>query len=146
MGQIIFLKENHIKYKRYSCELIETQVTRSVFYCYTYITCEGWYGLVFYHHFRLITVVLGYKLNLPYYLQKILMIMSKFYQRGFKNPEHTLFHYGLIRILVNFILNQLGVSWDAFLCWNNFVKSSENSRKKIFPLTEKINKGFHEHV
>jgi hypothetical protein len=88
-----------------------------------YITCEGHYGLVFYYHFHLLMVFIGYQLNFPYYFHKSLSKMEKFYQRGFGNPDRSLFHHGLIKILVECHLTQIGDSWENFTQRNNF---SEN--------------------
>ena len=81
-------------------------------------------------------------MNFPYYLHKILTKLSKFYQRSAKNLNYNLFHYGLINILVEYRLTQLGDSWDVFLCQNNFVKSLESCQEKITPQAGKIDEGF----
>jgi hypothetical protein len=63
---------------------------------------------------------LGFELNFPHYLYKRLSKMDKFYQRGFGNPKRSLFHYGLICMIVEFQLTQLGFSWEEFLCKYGF--------------------------
>jgi hypothetical protein len=47
--------------------------------------------------------------------------MSKFYQRPNPNPDSSLFHHGLIRILVNFHLVSIGDTWKKFLVRNGFL-------------------------
>jgi hypothetical protein len=76
-----------------------------------FITCEGRYGLVFLFHVHLLMVFLGFKLNMPFYLLKILQKMSRFYQRQNPNSESSLFHHGLIRVLVVSHLSKVGDSW-----------------------------------
>jgi hypothetical protein len=43
--------------------------------------------------------------------------MFKRYQKQSLNPLSSLFHHGLIRIL---LLSQIGDTWEVFLCRNNF--------------------------
>jgi hypothetical protein len=85
------------------------------------VTCEGRYGLVFYFHIRFLMVFLGFRLNMPFYLLRSLSKMAKFYQRKIGNPEANLFHHGLIRILIEYQLVQIGDTWDAFVIRNNFL-------------------------
>jgi hypothetical protein len=66
-------------------------------------------------------IFLGFKLNFPFYLLKSLQKMSKFYQRQNPNPESSLFHHGLIRILVNAQLLKTRDNWQSFLFRNRFV-------------------------
>jgi hypothetical protein len=46
--------------------------------------------------------------------------ISKLYQRWRLNPLSSLFHQGLIRILVFSHLSRTGDTWEDFLCRNNF--------------------------
>ena len=65
-------------------------------------------------------VFLGFKLNVPFYLHKSLQKMDKLYQRQKINPQSSLFHHGLILILVVSHLSKTGDSWENFLFRNNF--------------------------
>jgi hypothetical protein len=85
-----------------------------------FITCEGRYGLVFLYHIRLLMIFLGFKLNMPFYLFMSLHKMSKLYQKQKFNPLSSLFHHGLIRILLLSHLAKIGDTWEDFLCRNNF--------------------------
>jgi hypothetical protein len=85
-----------------------------------FITCEGRYGLVFLYHIRLLMIFLGFKLNMPFYLFMSLHKMSKRYQKQSLNPLSSLFHHGLIQILLLSHLAQIGDTWEDFLCRNNF--------------------------
>jgi hypothetical protein len=66
-------------------------------------------------------VFLGFKLNLPFYFLRSLQKMSRFYQRQNPNSESSLFHHGLIQVLVNAQLLKIGDSWKGFLVRNGFV-------------------------
>ena len=82
-----------------------------------FITCEGQYGFVFLHHLRLLMVFMGYQLNMPYYLHRILFKMSKKYKRNQANSN--LFHFGLVKIIV---VCHLGLHED---CWSNFLARND---------------------
>jgi hypothetical protein len=86
-----------------------------------FITCEVRYGFVFLHHLCLIMVFMGFELNMPYYLHRILFKMSKKYKRN--QADNSLFHYGLVKMIVVCHLGLHRDCWDDFLVRNNFVDS-----------------------
>jgi hypothetical protein len=65
-----------------------------------FITCEGRYGLVFLYHIRLLMLFIGFELNMSFYLLMSLYKMSKCYKRQSMNSLSSLFHHGLIKILL----------------------------------------------
>lgn len=78
-----------------------------------YITCEGRYSLILAFHVRLLMVFEGRAINLPHFLLKSLSKMSKAYQRT-SNPQ-SLFHHGLICIILKHELVKYHISWERFL-------------------------------
>ena len=76
---------------------------------HNYITCEGRYDRVLRCHLRFLMHLSGdQKLNLPYYLLKSL---QKMIARIHNHQEHTvrsLFHQGLIKLLIVFYLRKKG--------------------------------------
>jgi hypothetical protein len=86
-----------------------------------FITCEGRYGFLFLYHLRLLMVFMGYELNMPYYLHRSLFKMSKRYKRN--QADSSLFHFGLIKMLVVFHLGLRRDCWSDFLICNNFEDS-----------------------
>jgi len=78
-----------------------------------YITCEGAYSLLQPYHVRLLMISEGYTLNLPYFLLKSLKKMSKAYQRT--SSPRSLFHHGLICIVLKYQLAKHHLSWNKFL-------------------------------
>jgi hypothetical protein len=70
--------------------------------------------------FHLLMVFLGFNLNMPFYLLRSLQKMAKFYQRQNLNAQSSLFHHGLIRILVISHLSKVGDSWQNFVYRNGF--------------------------
>jgi hypothetical protein len=87
-----------------------------------FITYEGWYGFVFLHHLRLLMVFMGYELNMPYYLHRSMFKMSKRYKRN--QADSSLFHFGLIKIMVVCHLGLHRDYWNDFLVRNFFEDSS----------------------
>jgi hypothetical protein len=85
-----------------------------------FFTCEGRYRLVFLYHVHLLMVFLGFDLNIPFYLLKSLQKMAKFYQRQNLNAQSSLFHHGLIWILVIWQLSKVGDNWQDFMDSNGF--------------------------
>ena len=78
-----------------------------------YITCEGRYSLLHAFHIKLLMVSEGRTVNLPYFLLKSLSKMSRAYQKA-SNPQ-SLFHHGLICIILKHELVKYHISWDRFL-------------------------------
>jgi hypothetical protein len=87
-----------------------------------FITCEGRYGFVFLFHLRLLMVFMGFKLSMPHYLHRILFKMAKKYKRS--HADTSLFHVGLIKILVVCELGLRQDSWPDFLNRNGFEESN----------------------
>jgi hypothetical protein len=83
-----------------------------------FVTCEGWYGLVFLYHLWLLMNFIGYPLNMPHYLLRSLYKMSKRFKR--EKADSSLFHHGLIKIIIIHHLSLHGDNWQAFLSRNDF--------------------------
>jgi hypothetical protein len=87
-----------------------------------FITCEGRYGFVFLFHLHLLMVFMGFELNMPHYLHRSLFKMAKKYKRN--QADTSLFHVGLIKMLV---VSELGLrqdSWQNYLNRNGFKESN----------------------
>jgi hypothetical protein len=87
-----------------------------------FFTCEGRYELVFLHYLRLLMVFMGYQLNMPYYLHRILFKMSKKYK--INQADSSLFHYGLVKLIVVCHLSLHGDCWSNFFAQNRFEDSN----------------------
>jgi hypothetical protein len=87
-----------------------------------FITCGGRYGFFLLHHLHLLMVFMGYQLNMPYYLHISLFKMSKKYKRN--QADSSLFHYGLVKIIVVHHLSLRGDCWSNFLARNDFEDSN----------------------
>jgi hypothetical protein len=87
-----------------------------------FVTCEGRYGFVFLFHLRLLMVFMGFELSLPHYLHRSLFKMAKKYKKS--QADTSLFHVGLIKILVVYELGLRRDSWPDFLNRNGFEESN----------------------
>ena len=87
-----------------------------------FVTCEGRFDLNFLYHIRLLMNFIGFQLNMPFYLLRSLYKMAKRYKRQCLNS--SLFHHGLIKMLLVHHLKLQGDDWGTFLSQNGFVTSS----------------------
>jgi hypothetical protein len=86
-----------------------------------FVTYEGRYGLVFLYHLQLLMNFMGYPLNMPFYIQRSLYKMDKRFKR--EKVDSSLFHHGLIRLIVVHHLNLHGDSWQDFISRNGFAEA-----------------------
>jgi hypothetical protein len=87
-----------------------------------FVTCKGLFGFVFLYHIRLLMNFIGFQLKMPYYLWRSLYKMAKRYKRQHLNS--SLFHHGLIKILLVHQLNLQNDDWNSFLTRNGFANSN----------------------
>jgi hypothetical protein len=59
-------------------------------------------------------------LNLPYYLLHSLTKMSRAIQKKTKNMDRSLYHHGLIKMIIKHELMKQGMVWSEFLVANGF--------------------------
>ena len=85
-----------------------------------YISCDGRYSNVQLYHLRILMALKGLKLNLPYFLLHSLHKMAIMVQCTIGNQDHSIFHHGLIKMLVQYQLVIVGKTWDEFLKENDF--------------------------
>jgi hypothetical protein len=83
-----------------------------------FVTFEGRYGFVFLFHLRLLMVFMGFELSMPHYLHRSLFKMAKRYKRS--QADTSLFHLGLIKMIVVYELRLRGDCWADFLSRNVF--------------------------
>ena len=62
----------------------------------------------------------GLRLNLPYFLLHSLHKMAIMVQCTIGNQDRSIFHHGLIKMLVPYQLVIVGKTWDEFLKDNEF--------------------------
>jgi hypothetical protein len=82
---------------------------------------EGIFGLVFLYHLRLLMSFIDFPLNMPYFLLRSLYKMGKRFKR--KKSDSSLFHHGLIKIIIMHQLKLNNDYWDSFVLQNGFGNS-----------------------
>jgi hypothetical protein len=87
-----------------------------------FVTCEGRYRFIFLFHLRLLMVFMGFKLSMPDYLHRSLFKMDKRYKRS--QADTSLFHLGLIKMILVYELGLRRDSWHDFLSRNGFEESN----------------------
>lgn len=81
-----------------------------------FITCEGRFGFMYVYHIRLLMIFLeNQTINLPFFLLNNLRRMDTNVQKKIKSIETTMYHHGLVKILVEFHLKSVGDTWEDFL-------------------------------
>jgi len=92
------------------------------FFIHKYLTCEGRYNIVFLYHIRLLQHLKDKKkrINMPYYLLKILTKIAATVHIDPPKKESFLYHHSLIKIIVFDKLDKLNQTWEEFPLRNNF--------------------------
>ena len=96
-----------------------------------YVTCEGSYDRVLRCHLHFLMHLSGEKkMNLPYYLLKsIQKIISRVHSHQI-HTVHSLFHQGLIKLLIVFHLKKKGKTWEEFLFESGFDAEKKKGENK----------------
>ena len=82
---------------------------------------EGPFATVFRYHLRFLLHINGSSnMNLPYYLLKSIEKMISGVKNHPEHSSHSVFHHGLIRILINYEMGKTGRSWQQFIFWSGF--------------------------
>ena len=110
-----------------------------------YITYEGMYNKVMIYHFKLMNHFIGRSpLNLPFYLHKSLTKMAHQVKAHPTKIAGRLSHHGLIKLIVQELLQRKNIAWTYFLFWNEFEiglhpedKGKSPSKKSTTPKSDK---------
>lgn len=80
------------------------------------ITCEGRFGFMYVYHICLLTNFLeNGNINLPFFLLNTLRRMASNVQKKIESLETTMYHHGLVKILVEYHMKRMGDTWENFL-------------------------------
>ena len=98
----------------------------------SYITCEERYAYVFKYYFRFLQHLVGEsKMSLPFFLFRILQKMSSRVKGHQDHTTQSIFHHGLIKLIISIDLQKEGKTWDYFIFWSSFqIKQEEQQTKK----------------
>jgi len=98
-----------------------------------YLTCEGRYTKVYSYHFKLLLHFTGKaSIDIPFYLFRSLSKMCDKVQLKKDDCETSLFHHGLIKLLVLDSLQKIGRDWDSFIFMAGF-----QSKTGLTPLPDR---------
>ena len=76
---------------------------------------------MYHYHIRLLLHFLSnIKMNVPYYLLRSIGKMSDRVQAKSKDVDSSLFHFGLIKMLVYEELGKKEISWENFVVTSHF--------------------------
>ena len=99
-----FLKEEHqfVNWKKgFPQDWMQDEWRNMLYVLQKYLTCEGRYVTTpNYHIFLLLHFEAELEMNFPYFLYKCLAKMSRRVQKHSGNPYNSLYHQGLVKILI----------------------------------------------
>jgi hypothetical protein len=103
-----------------------------------YLMCEGRYTIIFPCHARLLLHFTGTLLNIPFFLLKSLKRMVEQVQKA-NEFRGSLFHFGLVKILIKSALSKKQETWDLFTVKTLACAQSEDRSVKPVPPHKKLN-------
>jgi len=100
---------------------LETKWQSFIKSIFAYITCEGRYNRVMLYHFKLLNhFTRKASINLPHYLHKNLIKMTRQVKVKPSKVANRLSHQGLITLIIRESLKKKDIDWNFFLFWNQF--------------------------
>jgi len=94
-----------------------------VYIIQNFVNCEGRFSIVYLYHIKILQHLKREKIiNMPCYFLKSLSKMSMSIQKQTRNEEKSLYHYGLIKMLIVHQLQEHGITWEQFLLINRFIE------------------------
>ena len=98
----------------------------------SYITCEGIFAFVFKYHFRFLQHLSHEaKMNFPFFFLKSLQKMSSRVKEHQDHTKQSVFHHGIIKLIISTVLQKREKTWEYFLFWSSFqTKKEEQSQKR----------------
>ena len=105
------------------------------------ITYQGHYDRILKCHLRLLMHLNGsLKLNLPFYLLKSLQKMVTWVQTHPKHTARSIYHHGLIKLVLISDLSKEGRSWESFLLGLGFEEKVKEKGKRAEDLNQQTEK------
>ena len=68
-------------------------------------------------------------MNLPFFFLKSLQKMSRRIREHRDHTKQSIFHHGLINLIISTVLQKKGNTWDYFLFWSGFQSEKEDQLK-----------------
>lgn len=99
-----------------------------------YLTCEGGFNRLYQYHIILLMHFTSKKpLNLPNYLFRSLVKMTKKVQSKIRDHQASLFHHALFKVIFLHQLTWIKMSWEAFLEATALLHFYNQSKSQISP-------------
>ena len=76
------------------------------------------------------------KMSLPFFFLKSLKKMSNNVKKHQDHTKQSIFHHGLIKLIISTMLRKKEKTWDYFLFWSGFQTKKEDQAQK-----RQLNKG-----
>jgi hypothetical protein len=111
---------------------LEPQWAQVLIILQRYLTCEGRYTIIFPCHARLLLHFTSTPLNIPFFLLKSLKRMAEQVQRV-SEFRGSLFHFGLVKILITSALSKKQETWDLFTV--KMLARAQSKAKKVKPVS-----------
>jgi hypothetical protein len=81
-----------------------------------YFTCEGRFNMIYQYHIRILLHFTGKEvINLPFYLFRSIGKMVDRVQDKSKQVDTSVFHSGIIKMLVMEELRKTNIDWETFI-------------------------------
>ena len=97
----------------------------------SYITREGRFAFVFKYHFRFLQHLSHEaKMNLPFFFLKSLQKMSNRVKKHQDHTKQSVFHHGIIKLVISTVLQKREKTWEYFLFWSGFQIEKEEQYQK----------------
>jgi hypothetical protein len=102
-----------------------------------FITCEGRFNIIYLYHIKLLQHLRGdCEINMPYFLLQSLSKMAKTVQKQDRNTRRSLYHCGLIKMIVKNELLKQNMNWQQFTIENGFETVKEEEEEHILVMTD----------
>jgi hypothetical protein len=103
-----------------------------------FITCEGRFNIIYLYHIKLLQHLRGdCEINMPYFLLQSLSKMAKTVQKQGRNTGRSLYHCGLIKMIVKNELLKQNMNWQQFTIENGFETiKEEEGEEHILVMTD----------
>jgi len=105
-----------------------------------FITCEGRFSIIYLYHIKLLQHLRDdIEINMPYYLLQSISKMAKGVQKQEKDMEKSLYHHGLIKMIITHEFRKQSLSWKQVLIDSGFETMNEEVREEeIIPVNDEL--------
>jgi hypothetical protein len=108
-----------------------------VYIIQNFVTCETRYSIIYLYHIKLLQHLRGdCMINLPHFLLKSLIKMSKKAQKQVEDVEKGIYHCGIIKIILTHELMKKGMTWQQFLIEKGFQSNVVQENEAVTKISD----------